>query len=142
MYNTCFARTICARLETLSRARAARLLCQIMTTNVQDLIKPAPESEEAQGKYDLNLLVPNVLMLLPGATGADGGETYVDTCDGCNVDLTKNVRIKCAAVGCEELDLCPICFCAGREPNVHKAWHDYRVVVCCSVYCGCTGSLY
>ncbi|KAF8597502.1 hypothetical protein BDV93DRAFT_452687, partial [Ceratobasidium sp. AG-I] len=49
-------------------------------------------------------------------------------CDACNVDLARNVRIKCAAVGCEEVDLCPTCFCAGKEPNVHKAWHDYRVV--------------
>lgn len=55
------------------------------------------------------------------------GETI--TCDACNVDLMRNVRIKCAAVGCEELDLCPTCFCAGKEPEKHKAWHDYRVVV-------------
>ncbi|KAG9092295.1 Transcriptional adapter ada2, partial [Ceratobasidium sp. 370] len=70
-----------------------------------------PESEEANG-----------------TAGGDGGDTYVDTCDACNVDLTKNVRIKCAAPGCEELDLCPTCFCAGKEPDRHKAWHEYRVV--------------
>ncbi|KAG8756607.1 Transcriptional adapter ada2 [Ceratobasidium sp. 428] len=80
-----------------------------MTTNVQHSTKP--ESEEANGN-----------------AGGDGGDTYVDTCDACNVDLTKNVRIKCAAPGCEELDLCPTCFCAGKEPNRHKGWHEYRVV--------------
>lgn len=61
------------------------------------------------------------------------GEGEQFTCDACDVDLTRNVRIKCAAVGCEEVDLCPTCFCAGKEPNNHKAWHDYRVVV--SKYC-------
>ncbi|KAG8718028.1 Transcriptional adapter ada2 [Ceratobasidium sp. 394] len=80
-----------------------------MTTNVQPSTKP--ESEEAHG-----------------TTGGDAADTYVDTCDACNVDLTKNVRIKCAAPGCEELDLCPTCFCAGKEPKRHQAWHDYRVV--------------
>ncbi|KAG8746648.1 Transcriptional adapter ada2 [Ceratobasidium sp. 414] len=86
-----------------------------MTTNVQPSTKP--ESDET-----------NVLESLGGTAGGDGGDTYVDTCDACNVDLTKNVRIKCAAPGCEELDLCPTCFCAGKEPDRHQAWHDYRVV--------------
>ncbi|CEL60630.1 Transcriptional adapter 2 OS=Saccharomyces cerevisiae (strain ATCC 204508 / S288c) GN=ADA2 PE=1 SV=1 [Rhizoctonia solani AG-1 IB] len=74
-----------------------------MTTKVRSPEKSAPESEEVHV-----------------------GEAY--NCDACNVDLTRNVRIKCAAVGCEEVDLCPTCFCAGKEPDQHKAWHDYRVV--------------
>ncbi|GAB1524663.1 Transcriptional adapter ada2 [Rhizoctonia solani] len=74
-----------------------------MTTKARSPGKSAPESEEVHV-----------------------GEAY--TCDACNVDLTRNVRIKCAAVGCEEVDLCPTCFCAGKEPDQHKAWHDYRVV--------------
>ncbi len=45
------------------------------------------------------------------------------------VDITATVRIKCAAKECEEVDLCPICFSEGREPQGHKAWHDYKVVV-------------
>ncbi|ELU37683.1 SWIRM domain-containing protein [Rhizoctonia solani AG-1 IA] len=75
----------------------------VMTTKARSPGKSAPESEEVHV-----------------------GEAY--TCDACNVDLTRNVRIKCAAVGCEEVDLCPTCFCAGKEPDQHKAWHDYRVV--------------
>jgi hypothetical protein len=42
---------------------------------------------------------------------------------------THTVRIKCAAPGCEEVDLCPSCFCRGKEGGKHKRWHDYRVVV-------------
>ncbi|CAE6432428.1 unnamed protein product [Rhizoctonia solani] len=76
-----------------------------MTTKARSPGKPIPESEEVH---------------------VGDGEAY--TCDACNVDLTRNVRIKCAAVGCEEVDLCPTCFCAGKEPDQHKAWHDYRVV--------------
>ncbi|KAB5591258.1 Transcriptional adapter 2 [Ceratobasidium theobromae] len=76
-----------------------------MTTKARPTSKPVPESEEVH---------------------VVDGETI--TCDACNVDLMRNVRIKCAAVGCEELDLCPTCFCAGKEPEKHKAWHDYRVV--------------
>jgi hypothetical protein len=46
-----------------------------------------------------------------------------------SIDITHTVRIKCAAEGCEEVDLCPNCFSEGRELGGHKAWHDYRVVV-------------
>ncbi|CAE6439213.1 hypothetical protein ACGC1H_006886 [Rhizoctonia solani] len=76
-----------------------------MTTKARSPGKPVPESEEVH---------------------VGDGEAY--NCDACSVDLTRNVRIKCAAVGCEEVDLCPTCFCAGKEPDKHKAWHDYRVV--------------
>ncbi|KAH8088374.1 hypothetical protein HD553DRAFT_268927, partial [Filobasidium floriforme] len=50
------------------------------------------------------------------------------TCDACSIDITHTVRIKCAAQGCEEVDLCPSCFSEGKELGGHKAWHDYRVV--------------
>lgn len=50
-------------------------------------------------------------------------------CDACDSDITHTIRIKCAAPGCEEVDLCPSCFCAGKEVGQHKPWHDYRVVV-------------
>lgn len=42
---------------------------------------------------------------------------------------THTVRIKCAAAGCEEVDLCPSCFCKGKEAGKHKRWHPYKVVV-------------
>ncbi|ODN97399.1 transcriptional adapter 2-alpha [Cryptococcus wingfieldii CBS 7118] len=50
------------------------------------------------------------------------------TCDFCHVDITHTVRIKCAMKQCEEVDLCPNCFCEGKEGLQHKAWHDYMVV--------------
>ncbi|KAK8861484.1 hypothetical protein IAR55_002305 [Kwoniella newhampshirensis] len=50
------------------------------------------------------------------------------TCDFCHVDITHTVRIKCAMKQCEEVDLCPSCFCEGKEGLQHKAWHDYKVV--------------
>nr|XP_019012163.1 transcriptional adapter 2-alpha [Kwoniella pini CBS 10737]OCF50944.1 transcriptional adapter 2-alpha [Kwoniella pini CBS 10737] len=50
------------------------------------------------------------------------------TCDFCHVDITHTVRIKCAMKECEEVDLCPQCFCEGKEGLRHKAWHDYKVV--------------
>ncbi|WWC87792.1 uncharacterized protein L201_002684 [Kwoniella dendrophila CBS 6074] len=50
------------------------------------------------------------------------------TCDFCSVDVTHTVRIKCAMKECEEVDLCPSCFCEGKEGLRHKAWHDYKVV--------------
>ncbi|QRV94345.1 Myb-like DNA-binding domain protein [Ceratobasidium sp. AG-Ba] len=71
---------------------------------------------------------PPVVKTEPEEANGDGGDVYVNTCDGCRVDLSRNVRIKCAAPGCEELDLCPTCFLSGREPENHKAWHEYRVV--------------
>ncbi|KAI9447163.1 hypothetical protein F5148DRAFT_988207 [Russula earlei] len=51
-------------------------------------------------------------------------------CDGCLVDLTHSIRIKCAdpvcAVG-DGVDLCPNCFCSGKEFGKHKRGHAYRV---------------
>ena len=54
-------------------------------------------------------------------------------CDSCACDLTHTVRIKCANPICmqgEGIDLCPACFCAGREFGRHKRGHPYRVFVC------------
>ncbi|KAL7411186.1 hypothetical protein BDY24DRAFT_331249, partial [Mrakia frigida] len=52
----------------------------------------------------------------------------IDNCDFCHSDITHTVRIKCAATGCEEVDLCPSCFCKGKEAGKHKRWHPYKVV--------------
>ncbi|EMD33782.1 hypothetical protein CERSUDRAFT_142113 [Gelatoporia subvermispora B] len=52
-------------------------------------------------------------------------------CDSCSCDLTHSIRIKCADPICEAgdgLDVCPACFCAGKEFGNHKRWHPYRVV--------------
>ncbi|KAL4267447.1 Transcriptional adapter 2 [Pleurotus pulmonarius] len=52
-------------------------------------------------------------------------------CDSCTCDLTHSVRIKCADPICEPgdgVDLCPTCFCAGKEFGQHKAGHAYRIV--------------
>lgn len=55
------------------------------------------------------------------------------TCDICKRDLTHTVRIKCAdpvcSLGDEPVDICPGCFCAGKEFGNHKRWHSYRVIV-------------
>lgn len=54
-------------------------------------------------------------------------------CDSCNCDLTHSIRIKCADPVCEPgdgVDICPSCFCAGKEFAKHKKNHAYRVVVC------------
>lgn len=53
-------------------------------------------------------------------------------CDACACDLTHSVRMKCADPVCEPgdgVDICPACFCAGKEFLEHKRWHAYRVVV-------------
>jgi len=53
-------------------------------------------------------------------------------CDACACDLTHTVRIKCADPQCtndEGVDICPPCFCAGKEFKNHKRWHSYRVIV-------------
>ncbi|KAI0798513.1 hypothetical protein BC629DRAFT_1592096 [Irpex lacteus] len=52
-------------------------------------------------------------------------------CDGCACDLTHSIRIKCADPICEPgdgVDICPACFCAGKEFGKHKRDHPYRVV--------------
>ena len=53
-------------------------------------------------------------------------------CDSCACDLTHTIRIKCANPVCmqgEGIDLCPACFCAGKEFGKHKRGHAYRVIV-------------
>ncbi|KAJ3754631.1 hypothetical protein EV360DRAFT_96489 [Lentinula raphanica] len=57
-----------------------------------------------------------------------GGEYH---CDSCSSDLTHAIRIKCADPVCEAgdgVDLCPSCFCAGKEFASHKRGHPYRVI--------------
>ncbi|KIK41266.1 hypothetical protein CY34DRAFT_806302 [Suillus luteus UH-Slu-Lm8-n1] len=52
-------------------------------------------------------------------------------CDCCQCDLTHSARIKCADPACEPgdgVDICPACFCAGKEFAKHKAGHAYRVI--------------
>ncbi|KAI0032890.1 hypothetical protein K488DRAFT_48877 [Vararia minispora EC-137] len=56
---------------------------------------------------------------------------FLIECDGCYANLTHSIRIKCADPVCEPgdgVDICPSCFCAGREFRMHKRWHAYRVV--------------
>ena len=53
-------------------------------------------------------------------------------CDSCNCELTHSIRMKCADPICEPgdgVDICPSCFCAGKEFAKHKRTHAYRVVV-------------
>ena len=53
-------------------------------------------------------------------------------CDSCNCELTHSIRMKCADPICEPgdgVDMCPSCFCAGKEFAKHKRTHAYRVVV-------------
>ncbi|KIM45413.1 hypothetical protein M413DRAFT_339857 [Hebeloma cylindrosporum] len=52
-------------------------------------------------------------------------------CDSCACDLTHNIRIKCADPLCtlgEGVDICPACFCAGKEFGNHLRGHAYRVI--------------
>jgi len=54
------------------------------------------------------------------------------SCDACSCDLTHSIRIKCADPVCvpgEGVDICPSCFCAGKEFARHKRGHAYRVIV-------------
>jgi len=58
-------------------------------------------------------------------------------CDACACDLTHSVRIKCADPLCslgEGVDLCPACFCAGKEFGKHLRSHAYRVIVCLFIW--------
>ncbi|KAJ8072335.1 Transcriptional adapter ada2 [Marasmius tenuissimus] len=57
------------------------------------------------------------------------GDLY--QCDSCSCDLTHTIRIKCADPVCEPgdgVDICPSCFCAGKEFGNHKRGHAYRVI--------------
>ncbi|KAF8312851.1 hypothetical protein DL93DRAFT_2125980 [Clavulina sp. PMI_390] len=67
-----------------------------------------------------------MLHLVPTIPVTEPGISY--ECDTCDQDITHTIRIKCAAPGCEEIDLCVSCFCQGKEVGDHKAWHEYRVV--------------
>ncbi|KAG6813131.1 hypothetical protein H0H92_013755 [Tricholoma furcatifolium] len=52
-------------------------------------------------------------------------------CDSCACDLTHTIRIKCADPVCQSedgVDICPQCFCAGKEFGKHKRGHSYRVI--------------
>ncbi|GLB37844.1 putative functions as component of the transcription regulatory histone acetylation (HAT) complexes SAGA, SALSA and ADA [Lyophyllum shimeji] len=52
-------------------------------------------------------------------------------CDSCGCDLTHTIRIKCADPACQSddgVDICPPCFCAGKEFGKHQRWHAYRVI--------------
>ncbi|KAF5380632.1 hypothetical protein D9615_004753 [Tricholomella constricta] len=52
-------------------------------------------------------------------------------CDSCACDLTHTIRIKCADPVCQPedgVDICPPCFCAGKEFGKHKKGHAYRVI--------------
>ncbi|EIW68866.1 hypothetical protein TREMEDRAFT_31549 [Tremella mesenterica DSM 1558] len=57
---------------------------------------------------------------------AEPGIKY--TCDFCSSDITHTVRIHCAALECEEVDLCVSCFLEGREGLRHKNDHPYKIV--------------
>ena len=74
-------------------------------------------------------LLRNPTLRIPTAINEPGVQTE---CDGCLVDLTHSIRIKCAdpvcAVG-DGVDLCPNCFCSGKEFGKHKRGHAYRVEV-------------
>ena len=74
-------------------------------------------------------LLRNLSSCIPAAINEPGVQTE---CDGCLVDLTHSIRIKCAdpvcAVG-DGVDLCPNCFCSGKEFGRHKRGHAYRVEV-------------
>ncbi|THV05246.1 hypothetical protein K435DRAFT_745492 [Dendrothele bispora CBS 962.96] len=57
------------------------------------------------------------------------GDLY--QCDSCSCDLTHTIRIKCADPVCDVgdgVDICPQCFCAGKEFGNHKRGHPYRVI--------------
>ncbi|KAJ7684911.1 SWIRM-domain-containing protein [Mycena polygramma] len=52
-------------------------------------------------------------------------------CDSCACDLTHTIRIKCADPACQSedgVDICPPCFCAGKEFGNHLRSHAYRVI--------------
>ncbi|KAJ7694110.1 hypothetical protein B0H17DRAFT_1159181 [Mycena rosella] len=52
-------------------------------------------------------------------------------CDSCACDLTHTIRMKCADPACQSedgVDICPPCFCAGKEFGNHLRGHAYRVI--------------
>lgn len=93
-----------------------------MTVTHRRSRKDATQGEGAAGELSSGL---SRTVLITSAT--EPGIKY--TCDFCHLDITHTVRIKCAEKQCEEVDLCPACFCEGREGLFHKAWHPYKVVV-------------
>ena len=75
-------------------------------------------------------IYPLIICVLYVADLNEPGVQY--QCDSCACDLTHTVRIKCANPIClqgEGIDLCPACFCAGKEFGRHKRGHAYRVIV-------------
>jgi transcriptional adapter 2-alpha len=55
-----------------------------------------------------------------------GGKRILHHCSYCHIDITLQLRIKCAE--CENFHLCGDCFCAGVELHPHLNTHQYHVV--------------
>lgn len=55
-----------------------------------------------------------------------GGKRTLYHCSYCHIDITLQLRIKCAE--CEDFQLCGDCFCAGVELHPHLNTHEYHVV--------------
>lgn len=92
--------------------------------------KPQHLPDEIQSEVVLLFLALDVTYMHRLLDLNEPGVQY--ECDICSCDLTHSVRIKCADPVCtpgEGVDLCPACFCAGKEIGKHLRSHPYRVIV-------------
>eukprot|EP01071_Lankesteria_metandrocarpae_P010570 Lankesteria_metandrocarpae@DN5351_c1_g1_i1.p1 len=65
----------------------------------------------------------------PDDCTADDGTLGVSSqfhCDFCGMDISNNIRIRCAE--CSDFDLCVDCFSRGREAKSHSNHHGYMPV--------------
>lgn len=95
--------------------------CYLWWKREKDVLSPTHMLSFSRSAY---------VKLVPVAVNEPGLQIL---CDGCDCDLTHSIRMKCADPACEEgdgVDICPPCFCAGKEFRKHKKNHAYRVVVC------------
>lgn len=106
-----------------------------MTVTHRKTVESATQGEQEMKHSDCRMsLTIRIVPAVAAVPVTEPGISY--ECDSCDSDITHTIRIKCAAHGCEEIDLCVSCFTAGKEVGEHKAWHDYRVVVRPSPFIG------
>lgn len=93
----------------------------------------APQTATPTRRNYTQVQPPNTSVRSPLALSLAVNEPGVQfECDACACDLTHTIRIKCADPACQSedgVDICPPCFCAGKEFRNHLRSHAYRVIV-------------
>ncbi|KAF7338508.1 Transcriptional adapter 2 [Mycena venus] len=91
--------------------------------------KPPLQPDEIACKFHLSIFTTTPHGTSPVLAVNEPGVQF--ECDSCACDLTHTIRIKCADPACQSedgVDICPPCFCAGKEFGNHLRSHSYRVI--------------